>query len=291
MHEKEAKTILSTQNGMNLYCGCSYGCVLCDVRATGGRMKHPADDIEIRVNAPELLEVALRRKRSKCMIMTGSMGDPYQPVEEERGLMRRCLEVIDRYGFGLVIQTRSDLVLRDLDLLKSINRKSRCVVQMKFSAADAALSAKLEPGARPPEARAEALGRLRDAGIPAVAWFTPVLPFINDTEDNIRALMTAAVEAGVYGVRGPAKEIQLRQSEKDAFYRTLDERFPGMADRYRAVFEDPLELPLPKGDDLSELVHQIAVNYHIEDDASRLFTYLHAFVDREAGEQMSLFDL
>lgn len=125
MHEVIAKSILSPQNGMNLYRGCLHGCIYCDARSTCYQMDHAFEDIAVKVNAPKLLEDALRRKRKRCMIGTGAMSDPYLPIEKELKLTRKCLELIDEYGFGLAIQTKSDLILRDLDLLKSINKKTK----------------------------------------------------------------------------------------------------------------------------------------------------------------------
>ena len=120
MHEVLAKSILSQQNGMNIYRGCSHGCIYCDARSTCYQMKHEFEDIEVKTNAPALLERALKSKKKKCMIGTGAMSDPYIPLEMELGLTRKCLEIIDYYGFGLAIQTKSDRILRDLDLLKSV---------------------------------------------------------------------------------------------------------------------------------------------------------------------------
>ena len=136
MHEVKAKGILSPRNGMNIYRGCTHGCIYCDARSTCYRMSHEFEDVEVKINAPELLEQALRRKREKCMIGTGAMSDPYQHLEKNLRLTRRCLELIDEYGFGLAIQTKSDMILRDLDLLERINRKTKCVVQMTMTTYD-----------------------------------------------------------------------------------------------------------------------------------------------------------
>ena len=130
MHFVDAKGILSAKNGMNLYRGCTHGCIYCDSRSRCYQINHDFEDVEVKRNAPELLEAALRSKRKKCMIGTGAMCDSYMHCEEQLMLTRRCLELIDRYKFGLAIQTKSDRILRDLDLLRSINRKAKCVVQM-----------------------------------------------------------------------------------------------------------------------------------------------------------------
>lgn len=133
MHEVKAKSILSARNGINLYRGCSHGCIYCDSRSTCYGMDHAFEDIEVKINGPELLEQALRRRRKRCMIGTGAMCDPYMPVERSLGLTRKCLEIIEHYGFGVSILTKSDLILRDLDLLKRINEKTKCVVQMTLT--------------------------------------------------------------------------------------------------------------------------------------------------------------
>ena len=140
MHFVEAKGILHNKNGfngMNIYRGCTHGCIYCDSRSACYQFTHPFEDIEVKKNAPVLLEQALRSKRSKCMIGTGSMSDPYMHCETELRMTRKCLEIIEKHGFGLAIQTKSDRILEDIDLLDSINRKSRSrlLLTMKNSAA------------------------------------------------------------------------------------------------------------------------------------------------------------
>ena len=128
MHYKDAKTILSAKGGMNLYRGCTHGCIYCDSRSECYRMEHDFEDVEVKGNAPELLRAALRKKRRKCMIGAGSMSDPYNPLEQTLCLTRRCLEIIEREGFGATLITKSDLVLRDMDLLERINRTGTTVL-------------------------------------------------------------------------------------------------------------------------------------------------------------------
>ena len=139
MHFVQAKGILNKSggfSGMNIYRGCSHGCIYCDSRSTCYHFDHPFEDIEVKINAPELLEKALRAKRSACMIGTGAMSDPYMHCEEKLGLTRKCLEIILKYGFGATVQTKSDRILRDIDLLDEINRKTKCVVQMTLTTYD-----------------------------------------------------------------------------------------------------------------------------------------------------------
>lgn len=135
MHYVEAKSLLTRRNGMNLYRGCTHGCAYCDSRSTCYHMDHAFDDVAVKANAPELLERILRRRRKPCMIGTGSMSDPYQPIERELGLTRRCLELIRDYGFGATVITKSDIVLRDINLLEDISRRTKAVVQVTLTIA------------------------------------------------------------------------------------------------------------------------------------------------------------
>ena len=145
MHYVHAKGILSVKNGMNLYRGCSNGCIYCDSRSKCYHMEHDFEDIEIKANAIELLENALKRKRTKCMLGTGSMTDPYIPLESEIGNVRKALLLAEQYGFGFTLITKSSRVLKDLDLLKRINAKTKCVVQMTLTTYNEGLCKKLEP--------------------------------------------------------------------------------------------------------------------------------------------------
>ena len=136
MHFVNAKGILTGSGGrygMNIYRGCTHGCIYCDSRSRCYRFTHPFEDIEVKQNAPELLEAALRSKRRKGMIGTGAMSDPYMHCEENLRLTRKCLSIIRQYGFGVAIQTKSDRILRDIDLLDSINRSAKCVVQITLT--------------------------------------------------------------------------------------------------------------------------------------------------------------
>ncbi len=289
MHEIEAKGILSANNGMNVYRGCTHGCIYCDARSTCYQMKHAFEDIEVKKNAPELLEKALRGKRKKCVISTGSMCDPYMHCERELKLTRRCLELIDHYGFGLAIQTKSDMVLRDLELLKSIHHRTKCVVQMTITTYDDALCRILEPNVCPTSRRLEVLRILRAEGIPAVVWMTPILPFINDTEENIREILKACGQAGVYGIITFGVGLTLRDGDRQYFYRKLDEHFPGIKERYIRAYGNAYELPVPEERSLSQMIRQECEAAGMEYRAERIFSYMREFVDKAAGEQLSLF--
>ena len=136
MHFTEAKTLLGPRNGMNICRGCIHGCIYCDSRSTCYGFSHPFEDVEVKRNAPELLDRELSSKKRKCMVGTGSMSDPYMPCERELLLTRRCLEKVRDRGFGISLITKSDLVLRDMDILDEINRKAKAVVQMTVTTWD-----------------------------------------------------------------------------------------------------------------------------------------------------------
>lgn len=290
MHFVNVKSILSAKNGMNLYRGCSHGCIYCDSRSTCYHMEHDFEDIEIKANAIELLEHALKRKRAKCMLGTGSMTDPYIPLESKIGNVRKALALADQYGFGFTLITKSDRVLRDLDLLKSINDKTKCVVQMTLTTCDENLCRKIEPNVSTTKERVEALKRLHEAGIPTVVWLCPVLPFINDTEENIRGILKYCTEAKVYGVICFGMGMTLREGNREYFYSRLDRLFPHMKEKYMRIYGTQYQISSPKNNELMKLFHQICEDNGIVHDNSKLFEYLSRFEEKNSPVQLSLFD-
>ncbi len=289
MHEVEAKAILSAGNGMNLYRGCSHGCIYCDARSTCYQMKHRFEDIEVKKNAPVLLEEALRKKRKRCMIGTGAMSDPYLHLEKELCLTRRCLELIAEYGFGAAIQTKSDLILRDKALLAQINDRTKAVVQMTLTTADEKLCGIVEPNVCTTKRRFEVLLEMKEAGIPTVVWLSPILPFLNDTEENILAILDYCREAGVYGIISFGMGLTLRDGDRQYFYQKLDTHFPGLKQKYVKTYGDAYELPSLRSSALHRLFHEKCAEYGIVSDRDALFSYMHTFEDKGEGEQLSLF--
>lgn len=291
MHYVKAKRILSSQNGMNLYRGCSHGCIYCDSRSKCYHMEHAFEDIEVKENAIELLEYALIHKRKKCMIGTGSMTDPYIPLESEIGNVRKALHLIYEQGFGFTVITKSNRILRDLDLLKKINEKTKCVVQMTLTTCDENLCKKIEPNVSTTKERFEVLKQMRDTGIPAVVWMTPILPFINDTEENISGIMDMCVEAKVYGIICFGMGLTLREGNREYFYKQLDGLFPGLKEKYIRTYGNQYMIESPDSRHLMSLFHQKCEEYGMLHNNEQIFDYLRTFEDKQVSEQISLWDL
>ena len=289
MHFKTVSGILSAQNGMNLYRGCTHGCIYCDSRSTCYHMEHPFEDIEVKENALELLEAALRRKRRRCMIATGSMSDPYMPQEADLKYVQRALELVLRYGFGWTVLTKSDLILRDLSLMEQVHAQTKCIVQMTLTTADEALCRILEPHVCTTSRRFEVLKILRDAGIPTVVWLSPILPFINDSIENIRAILEMCIEAKVFGVICFGMGMTLRDGNREYYYAQLDRYFPGLKTRYIRCYGNAYEVPSPREPELMQLFHETCAANGILHDNDEIFRRLTEFEERGQGEQLTLF--
>ena len=289
MHFVEAKGILSSNNGMNIYRGCTHGCIYCDSRSKCYGFKHEFEDIEVKINAPQLLEKALKSKRKKCMIGTGAMCDPYLHIEENLKLTRKCLELIDQYEYGVAVQTKSTRVLRDMDLLKSINDKTKAVVQMTMTTYDETLCKILEPNVSTTKERFETLLQFKEAGIPTVVWLTPILPLINDTEENIREILEYCVEAGVKGIICFGMGVTLRDGNREYFYKALDKHFPGIKNKYIRTYGNAYDIPSPNNEKLLEIFKEVCVKNGMIYQIKECFQYLHEFPQKY--EQMSLLDI
>ena len=287
MHFVQARSILSPKNGMNLYRGCQHCCIYCDARSLCYQMNHPFEDIEVKENALPLLEQALKGKRKKCMIGTGAMSDPYMPLEEKLQRTRGALELIHRYGFGVAIQTKSCRILRDLELLKAINDQSKAVVQMTLTTYDEQLCRMVEPNVSTTRQRAEALKIFRDAGIPTVVWLSPLLPWLNDTPENILGILEYCREAGVKGIINFGMGLTLRDGDREYYYAALDRHFPGLKQRYIQTYGNAYELPSPNSRALWQLFHDKCEEYGIWHDNDRIFSYMMTFEEKET--QMTLF--
>lgn len=291
MHFVTAKGILSSSNGMNLYRGCSHGCIYCDSRSKCYHMEHAFEDIEVKENALDLLEHALRHKKKKCMIGTGSMTDPYIPLETELGTVRKALQLIYEHGFGFTVITKSDRILRDLDLLQKINERTKCVVQITLTTYDEALCRKLEPNVSTTRERFAVLKKLRDAGIPSVVWLSPILPFINDTADNLSGLLNMCIEARVYGIICFGMGLTLREGNREYFYKQLDHLFPGLKEKYIKTYGNQYIIESPNGRPLMKLFAETCDKNGIIHNNDEIFHYLQTFEEKGSPEQLSLWNL
>ncbi len=292
MHFVDAKGILTGSGGyygMNIYRGCTHGCIYCDSRSRCYQFTHPFEDIEVKQNAPELLEKTLKSKRKKCMIGTGAMSDPYMHCEEKLELTRKCLKIILENGFGVAVQTKSDRILRDIDLLSEINRSAKCVVQMTLTTYDDDLCRIIEPNVCNTKRRIEVLEEMQKRGIPTIVWITPILPFINDTEDNIRAILNECVRVGVKGIIDFGMGLTLREGDREYFYAALDRHFPGMKERYIKMYGNAYELPSPNAQELKDIFLRICEDNGILSTPEACFGFMQELPDKY--QQMSVFDL
>jgi len=280
MHKKEAKGILSAHNGMNINRGCTHGCIYCDSRSKCYRIEHDFEDVQIKSNAPALLEDALKRKRKKCMIGTGAMTDPYLSIPENLTNIRACLEIIEKYGHGLAILTKSDLILRDLDLLISINKKAKCIVQTTLTTFDEKLCSIIEPNVCGTKRRFEVLEIMRDNGIQTIVWLCPFLPFINDTEENVRGVLDYCIKAKVYGILCWDIGLTLRDGNREYFYSKLDEHFPGLRDVYHKKYGYSYSISSDNSKTLMKLVHVACKEHNIVLGNETLFRYMNTFDEK-----------
>ena len=288
MHLKEVKGILSAQNGMNISRGCTHGCIYCDSRSKCYRIEHDFEDVEIKFNAPQLLEDALKRKRKKCVVGTGAMSDPYIPLPENLANIRACLEIIDRHDCGLAIQTKSDLILRDLDLLININEKAKCIVQMTMTTFDEKLCKIIEPNVCATQRRFEVLKILRENGIKTIVWLCPFLPYINDTEENLRGLLDYCAEAGVYGILWWGIGMTLREGSREYFYKNLDRHFPGLKSAYQKKYGLDYIITSDNNEKLMKLFNETCDKRRIAYGNDALFEYMRVFEEKR-GAQIEMF--
>ncbi len=290
MHFVKAKGILSAKNGMNLYRGCSHGCIYCDSRSKCYHMGHAFEDIEVKENAIDLLEYALTHKRKKCMISTGSMTDPYIPLEMETGNVRKALRLIYEHGFGFTVITKSDRILRDSDLLQKINEQTKCVVQMTLTTYNEDLCKMIEPYVSTTRERFEVLKKLGDLKIPTVVWLTSVLPFINDTEENITGILDLCIEAKVYGVICFGMGLTLREGNREYFYQQTDRLFPGLKEIYIRTYGNQYVAESANNEYLMRLFHEKCEENGIVHDNGQIFNYLRSFEENRKYKQLSIWD-
>ena len=272
VREIEAKTLLSSSRQpdpwfgikytMNLYRGCQHRCIYCDSRSECYGIENFDGEVLVKANALDLLRRELRSKRVKGYVGTGSMNDPYMPLERELRLTGRALEIIAELRFPVHVLTKSDLVLRDIETLAAIEQAAGgaspgAVVSFTVTAADDDLAGKLEPGAPPPSARFRAMAAFADRGITTGIMLMPVLPFIEDDPENIRQIVEQAHACGARHVV-PAFGMTLRDRQREHYYRQLDRLFPGLSERYRRAFGERYSAAAERAAQLETLFAELA---------------------------------
>ncbi len=288
MHYTTVKTILSPSNGMNLYRGCSHGCIYCDSRSNIYQINHKFEDIEVKKNSLELLRKSLKNKRQKVMIGTGSMADPYMPIEKRLEYTRNALKLIYKYGHGFTCITKSDLILRDLDLIKKINESTKSVVQMTLTTADEDLCKILEPNVCSTKRRAEVLKTLNKNNIPTIVWICPILPFINDDEENINKIIDYCIDSNVKGILCFEMGLTLRDGNRGYFYKKLDENFPGLKEKYITHFKSNYHIPSPNNSKLMKIFYRRTNDFGIMNRSDDIFSYLHELPTKNNTIQTTL---
>ena len=219
---------------MNIYKGCSHGCIYCDSRSNCYQIED-FGTIRAKQDALAIIRKQLRGRIGAGVISTGAMSDPFNPLEKEYELTREALKLIDRYHFGVAIATKSDLITRDIDLLSKINKHSPTIVKITITACNDKLSKIVEPGVCPSSKRFEALKKISEAGIFCGILMMPILPFIEDNEENIVGIVRKAAECGVNFIY-PAIGMTIREGQREYFYQKLDEKFPGLREKYEKKF-------------------------------------------------------
>jgi DNA repair photolyase len=241
-HVKQPDRWFGLKYNMNLYRGCQHQCIYCDSRSECYRLGD-LGEIRVKTNSLELLEDTLPRKRMVGTIGFGSMNDPYMPVEREYQLVRGALRIISAHGFPVHLLTKSDLVMRDLDLLQEI-RRIYAAVSFTITTVDDELAARIEPGAPRPSARLRAMKNLAQAGVLTGVTMMPVLPFLEDNPENIREIVRQAASHGAKYII-PALGVTLRPGSREYYYKELDAHFPGIKDKYIQAFGDSYQCSVP----------------------------------------------
>lgn len=249
-----AKTIISgyaennpwfgNNYNMNIYKGCCHGCIYCDSRSECYKIDN-FDTVRAKKDALALINKELKSKKKTGVIGTGAMSDPYNPFEKEYSLTRGALELINIHGFGVSIATKSDLVTRDIDILKKIKEHSPVLIKITITTCNDDMCKKIEPNVGVASKRFSAIKRLSDNGIFTGILLMPVLPFLEDNEENIKDIVRLAHENGAKFIY-PAFGMTLRQNQRDWYFKKLDQNFPGIKQKYIEEFKNAYECRSPK---------------------------------------------
>lgn len=256
LHRNKSTEWFGCDHTMNLYRGCCHGCIYCDSRSDCYH-NDKFDQVRVKADALRILRDDLARKVRPALICTGSMSDPYNPFEKELQLTRRALTLLEAYGFGVAIATKSDLITRDIDVLSSIHRTMPAICKITLTTCDDALAAKVEPYAPSPSRRLAAVERLSAAGLFTGILMMPILPFLEDNPENVRDIVDRAADAGARFIY-PALGMTCRAGQREYFYQKLEEEFPreDLSEKYRRRYGPRYECPSPNARALWEVFQE-----------------------------------
>jgi len=274
---------------MNIYRGCTHGCIYCDSRSDCYR-NVDFDEVKAKENALQIIRDDLRRKVKKGIVGTGAMSDPYNPFEQELCLTRNALELMNAYGFGVSIATKGILIERDTDILRDIQTHSPAIIKMTITAADDDLAKQIEPGAEASSSRFETIRKLSNAGVFCGVLMMPILPFINDTEENIRQILHKAKEFGAKFVY-PSFGMTLRQGNREYYYSKLDELFPSTKQKYERLYGERYVCTSRNVKNLWALFERLCNEYELLYEMKDIIhAYKKGYETAQAVQQLSLFD-
>lgn len=282
---KENSSWFGSNYTMNIYKGCNHGCIYCDSRSECYRVEN-FDEVRAKENALSLIERELKSKRKKGVVATGAMSDPYNPFEKKYRLTRGALESINQQGFGTAISTKSDLVVRDIDLLKEIGKHSPVLVKLTITTADDRLCRKIEPHVALSSQRLKAIEKLSSEGIYTGILLMPVLPFLEDTEDNISQIIDRAYQAGAKFIY-PFFGVTLRQNQRAWYYKQLDQLFPFIKEKYIENYGNAYQCPSLKTKELWRLFQAQCDHYGI---LYKMSDIIAGYKGSKQVQQLSLFD-
>ncbi len=279
----DVKRIVQPNNNFNLYRGCTHGCIYCDSRSLCYEVGD-FENIAVKKDALELMESELSRKRKKAILTTGSMSDPYVHIESGLKITEGALKLIEKYGFGVSVLTKSAMILRDIEIYKNINRRFKAIVSLTLTTTDDLLASVIEPHVSLPSERLEVLRKFSDQGITTGVWMSPILPFLEDNEKNIKAIVDKAKAAGVTYILCFGLGTTMREGSREYFYKNLDLHFPGLKEQYIKTYKNSYICPSPVADKLykvfSAMCEELGIIYR-QEEISQLF--------KSNNEQLSLF--
>ena len=283
---KESSNWFGMDYNMNIYRGCCHGCIYCDSRSDCYRVPD-FDTVKAKENALQIIRDDLKRKVKKGVVATGSMSDPYNPFEKELQLTRHALELLSAFGFGALVMTKSVLVTRDADVLKEMNEHNAVAVAMTVTTADDKLSKIVEPNVALSSERFEAVEKISSKGICTGILMMPVLPFIEDTEANIEAIVDKAYESGAKFIY-PAMGVTLRENQREYYYDKLDIYFPGVKEQYIKTYSNRYSCTSKDAKNLWNIFTKRCDKYSI---VYKMSDIINVYKTGRAPLQLGLFDL